>query len=124
MTKGAVGTENQERRSERTAPRRKGWSGTLDHLRRIGTYLWIGLANPAPPTHPKSGRTRASRESSLRCNLRTLRQIRPASVRDRNFICAGITAASKAGQAAQSRQPCVTGRIAHVAETGDTALCV
>src|SRR5690349_14282900 len=67
---------------------------------------------------------RVPRESTFKYNLGSLRQIRPANVRDRNFICAGITAASKAGQAAQSRQPCVTGRIAHAAETGDTALCV
>ena len=58
MTNGAVRTEPQERRSEPSAPRQKGWSGTLNHLRRIGTYLWIGLANPAPPSHPKSKRAR------------------------------------------------------------------
>lgn len=58
MTKGALGTEDQERRSDRHAPRQKGWNSTLDHLRRIGTYLWIGLANPSPPSHHKSKRAR------------------------------------------------------------------
>jgi hypothetical protein len=58
MTKGAAGTEIRERRSGRGAPQQKGWSVTLNHLRRIGTYLWIGLANPAPLTHSKSKRAR------------------------------------------------------------------
>jgi hypothetical protein len=58
MTKGAPGTDNRERRSDRSAPRRKGWNGTLNYLRKIGTYLWIGLANPSPPNYQKSKRAR------------------------------------------------------------------
>ncbi len=27
----------------------RGTAGTLAFLRRIGTYLWIGLVNPGPP---------------------------------------------------------------------------
>src|SRR3989344_614361 len=68
--------------------------------------------------------TRAKRDCQVNCNLGSLRQITPAIVRDRNFICADITAASQARQAAQSRRSCVTGRTAHAAEIGDTAFCV
>lgn len=56
MKKGAEGTEKQGRREESRTPRRKGWNGTMNHLRRIGTYFWIGLANPSPPNHPKPKR--------------------------------------------------------------------
>lgn len=41
--------------------RSRGYTGTLAYLRRIGTYLWIGLVNPGPPTDPpRRTRSRAA----------------------------------------------------------------
>lgn len=43
--------------TELVVRRPRGHTGTLAYLRRIGTYLWIGLVNPGPPTHaPRRGR--------------------------------------------------------------------
>ena len=36
--------------NQEPAGRTRGTTGTLAYLRRIGTYLWIGLVNPGPPT--------------------------------------------------------------------------
>jgi hypothetical protein len=35
------------------ARKRRRTTGTLAYLRRIRTYLWIGLVNPGPPVHPR-----------------------------------------------------------------------
>jgi hypothetical protein len=43
---GSEVTKNAE-----SAKRPRGYTGTLAYLRRIRTYLWIGLVNPGPPSH-------------------------------------------------------------------------
>jgi hypothetical protein len=40
---GSRGTKDAAKRRSRTA-------GTLAYLRRLRTYLWIGLVNPGPPS--------------------------------------------------------------------------
>jgi hypothetical protein len=46
---------------EAPARRSRGYTSTLAYLRRIGTYLWIGLVNPGPPTDtPRRSRSRAA----------------------------------------------------------------
>lgn len=43
---------NDARAATNQEPARgRGRTGTLAYLRRIGTYLWIGLVNPGPPTN-------------------------------------------------------------------------
>lgn len=42
--------KKDSRTAKEPARRTRGTTGTLAYLRRIGTYLWIGLVNPGPPT--------------------------------------------------------------------------
>lgn len=49
------GSHTTKRASGRMARRA---SGTLAYLRRLRTYLWIGLVNPGPPAYePRRSRS-------------------------------------------------------------------
>lgn len=46
-------TAAQANKQSAPARRRRRTTGALAYLRRIRTYLWIGLVNPGPPVHPR-----------------------------------------------------------------------
>lgn len=49
-----AGDRNRRRTPPQADPAMQGSYGRLSLLRRLGTYLWIGLVDPAPPRLPRT----------------------------------------------------------------------